>query len=207
VVDTGRGGTSAPIASEPYQPRICVEHIDEMSRLLRVAVELDTAGWLRDGIELRYTLGPGRSLQLLAVRVARTATVDELIAHGGVVERCARYNRALGALRALRDQLDARVRREHAPVDPDAAVLRAHKELSRLDDTIAQRQATRMGHGTVTLEVLGFEIEFLERYHVHLAAPVARAETAETSAMCDVETLDLDPEIDPDLATTDGHGH
>ena len=36
---------------------------------------------------------------------------------------------------------------------------RAHRDLSRLDDTIARRQATQMSYGVVTLKGLGFEIE------------------------------------------------
>jgi hypothetical protein len=205
-VDAGRCEPRAPIGTEPLQSRISVEQIDELSRQLRIAVELDSAGWLRDGIELRYTLGPGQSLQLAAVRVARTATVDELLAQGGVVERCARYNRAIGALHALRDRVDAVIGRGHASLDPDApgaAVVRAHQELARLDDTIARRRAVRMGHGVTTLETLGFEIEFFERYLSHLAALAAYAETAEKSALGDGDTLDLEPDPAPDRASQD----
>jgi translation initiation factor 1 (eIF-1/SUI1) len=92
------------------------------------------------------------------------------------------------------------IRRGHVSLDPDApgaAVVRAHQELARLDDTIAQRQAARMGHGVTTLETLGFEIEFFERYDSHLAARAACGETAEKSALDDGETLDLEPDRVP----------
>jgi len=55
--------------------------VDERSRQLEVAVEIDTTGWLRSGLELRYVLGPNRTIQPTAVHVACNATIDELLAH------------------------------------------------------------------------------------------------------------------------------
>jgi len=150
-----------------------------MSRRLEVAVEIDTTGWLRDGLELRYVLGPNRTIRPTMVRVACNANIDELLAQGSVVMRCARYNNTLGELHSLRNRLSALVLRGQPSLEPGSDVWRAFQELSRLGDVISRRQSDRMGNNVVNLKTLDLEVAFFESYHTKLAAIITTAEKTE----------------------------
>jgi len=157
------------------------ERARKLTRRLRVRVVVDETGWLR-GVELSYTRGPRDTIRPATLRVGRDTPDAELLIGDGIIDRCARYNDALDRLRQLATRLEAIVRPQRAPLEPGSAVWKAHRELSRLDELIAQHQQTRMGHGVVRLATLTAEIAFFENRVAHLTPLVAATEQAMTAA-------------------------
>jgi hypothetical protein len=158
------------------RPRITSERLHEMSRRLGVPVAIDNTGTLRDGIELQYVLGPKGTIRPAMLRVGRGAIVDDILAHGAVIDRVTRYNGVLGKLRRLWDRLVALLQRARQPIKPGTPVWRSYQELLKLDDLIALRQSARMGQGVVNPEILDREIEFFQGYYAHHEAIVAEGE-------------------------------
>jgi hypothetical protein len=152
-----------------------LERARKLTRRLRVRVVVDETGWLR-GVELSYTRGPGDTIRPVTLRIGRDTPDDELLTGGGVLDRCARYNHALDRLRQLAAQLETIVRAQRVSLEPE--VWQAHRELSRLNELVAHRQQTRMGHWTVRLATLTGEIEFFEGRVAHLAPLLAATEHA-----------------------------
>lgn len=167
--------------------------VHELSRQLQLEVEIDTSGRLRGDVEISFTPGPGNSIQPNRVRVAPDAPVTELIAGGGVIERCARYNKAIHELRDLQERSAALVQRGHTPLKPGSEIWSMQRSLSTLDADVAGRQAARMASNVVNVGVLDEEIGFWESYQSYLATVVARAERCEQAALWNVETQEMDP--------------
>lgn len=148
-----------------------------MSRRLRVPVTVDRSGWLRCGVELRFRRGVDGTIHPEGIRVGAEALVDDVLALGDVFERSTRYNELLGSLRRMRDRLEALARDSALGLE-----LGQRRALLELDDLVGRRQATYMGHGTVRVDTLDLEIEFLRQHHAHLANAVARARAARTGS-------------------------
>ena len=163
--------------------------LGHITRRLGIPVEIDASGWLNSpAIELRYALGVDRGIEPRLLRVAGDANVVGLLALD-VRRQCDRYNVALRELRALRRRFEALIQR--TPIEP--TVEAAYQHLSKLDDTIARRQAQRMGHGAVMLATLDDEIAFWERYHEYFAKIVTRGERAHRAILPDVAGDDGSP--------------
>jgi len=156
-----------------------------VSRVLGVPVSIDETGWLRSGVELRFTRRQDRTIYPIVVRAGVQANVADVLALGNVHERCARYNHILRALRGLRDQLQvliggaelesARLEAEMSHrVDSDASCA----DLLCLEELIAWRQARCMGYGAVRVDTLDLEISFLRGQHDRLAARVLQLHQA-----------------------------
>ena len=138
-------------------------------------VIIDETGWLHHGVELRFARNSDGTIHPRGVRVGPDATVDDVLAHGNVFDRSTRYNRVIGSLRRLREQLDALIQRRAVPVDADSVIWPARQALRNLDEMIVLRQSMSMGHGTVRVATLDREIEYLRSHHAHLAAIIASA--------------------------------
>jgi hypothetical protein len=157
-----------------------VSHLERARRLgwhLRVQVAIDDTGWLRSEIELVFTKNPDGTLRPLKVRVGWEASDEQVLAHGGVVARCAQYNGEVRRLRQLGKRLDELVR-GRIILPHGSPIAYAHSALSpsRLDALIAERQESCMGHGTCRLAWLLREIEFFRRYDAQFAPIVLAAE-------------------------------
>jgi hypothetical protein len=79
------------------------------------------------------------------------------------------------------------VRDGRIELTPGTEVASAYAELTRLEDTIAQRQATRMGTCAVRLDVLATETAYFEAHGPALTAIVLAAERS-ASATWDGES-------------------
>jgi hypothetical protein len=182
--------------------RVAPQHVQEMSRRFRVPVVIDKTGWLRYGVEIRFTRGSDRTIEPLGVRVGLHTNIDDVMALGDVPTRSTRYNEVLRDLRSLRDQLRALIDRpELEPIWRTAWFGRARRpgrcnrrelactapypydELLNLDEMIARRQSRRMGYGTVRVETLDMEIDFLRRHHARLSDEVAHIIDVVTAAL------------------------
>jgi hypothetical protein len=137
---------------------------------------VDDSGWLRADVELRYKRRQGGEIRPMLVRVGSEARDEELLADGGVIGRCQRYNAALDQLRQLGNRLAAAVDARRIGLTAGSTIAHAHGELSRLDALITRRQVAYMGHGTVRLHRLVRECSFYEDHHASLAPIVLAAE-------------------------------
>lgn len=161
---------------------IHLERARRLGRQLHIQVAIDASGWLRGEVELVFTKSRDGTIRPVKVRVGREASDDDVLAGGGVVACCAQYNSAIGALRQLGERLTAMVRQERITLMPGSPVAYAHRELSRLDQLIARRQAICMGYGVIGLAPLIREIELFERCVADLAPIVLTAERAAHTA-------------------------
>jgi hypothetical protein len=162
----------------------------QLIRELQVSVTIDGSGWLKGHVELRYQRGRGGTIQPLLVRVGNDALDADVLAEGGVLARCRAYNDALDQLRQVALRLGALVRDRLVVPVPGTATALAHDELARLDEVIAHRQATHMGHSTVRLDVLAEETAYFQARGVALA-PIVRAAERAVSATWDGDTQDV----------------
>lgn len=162
----------------------------QLSQQLRINTTVDTSGWLKADVEVHYKRGRARTIHPVMVRVGHDATDRDLLAGGGIVGRCRKYNEAIDRLRQLGLQLAVMVRDRRIELTPGTEIASAHAELARLDETIAQRQARRMGHGAVRLEALTAEIAFFEARAVALT-PIVLAAERSASATWDGDTQDV----------------
>jgi hypothetical protein len=161
-----------------------------LSQRLRINTIVDESGWLRANVELHYKRGRARTIQPVMVRVGQDAADSDVLADGGILGRCRKYNEAIDRLRQLGLQLAAMLRDGRIQLVPGTEVWSAHAELAQLDDTIAQRQTTRMGHGAVLLDVLATEIAFFESRGAELT-PIVLAAERSASATWDGDTQDV----------------
>lgn len=149
------------------------DSLETMSRVLGVPVSIDETGWLRSGVELRFTRRQDRTIHPVVVRVGVHANLADVLALGDVRDRCARYNDVLRSLRRLRDQLrvliggtELKPVRLAAEVSESRVVFDAScADLLRFEELIARRQARCMGYGTVRVDTLDLEIGFLRGQH------------------------------------------
>lgn len=161
-----------------------------LSQQLRLTTIVDESGWLKDKVELHYKRGRGGTIQPVTVRVGQAATDAAILADGGVLGRCREYNAAIDRLRQLGLQLATMVREGRVQPAPRTALASTHAELARLDDVIAHRQATQMGHGTVRLDVLVVEIAHFQARHAE-HAPIVHAAERSARTTWDGDTQDI----------------
>src|SRR5882724_12253636 len=78
-------GDPAEMAQFPGDERmapVSTAHLERLRRHLGLPVELDTSGWLRREIQVRYVLGPQRQVHATAVSVGSEVRLHEALAHG-----------------------------------------------------------------------------------------------------------------------------
>jgi hypothetical protein len=97
-----------------------------LSRELRIRVVIDSAGWLKDKIEIVYHSERGGAIRPYFVRVGHVAPDVELAGEHGVWSRCRRYNAALAQLRQLAGKLATMVRTGCVTLVPGSAVMDAY---------------------------------------------------------------------------------
>ena len=148
----------------------------ELGRQLGVCAVIDATGRLGSEVELVCKRRDGGAISPVMVRVGSEARDDELVADAGVVGRCRRYNDALERLRQLGLRLAAAMDAHPIELTAGSTIAYAHRELTRLDALISERQATCMGQGTVRLGLLVIESEFFEEHHASLEPIVVAAE-------------------------------
>jgi hypothetical protein len=156
--------TSAGIA-------ITAERAIELSVRLGVPVTIDETGWLSHGVALCYQRGPHGTIQPRGVLVGASCLVQDVLAHARIVAHSQDYNDALEDVRALRDGLRAM----SAGLQPGAQAYALHQELLEFDETVAKRQAARMGNGLVSPAILESEIAYFRRWYADGVAIVRAA--------------------------------
>jgi hypothetical protein len=72
-----------------------------LGQLLRVRVLIDESGWLRGDIEIAYQRERGNTIRPITIRVGLETRDDEVLADGGPVARCRRYNAAITSSASL----------------------------------------------------------------------------------------------------------
>ena len=171
-----RNTSGRQVAAVDGRTRVTHDRLAEMSRRLEIRVEIDETGALHDGIELHYVLEAHRNIRPALLRVGPESLIDDVLAHGHVIERVTRYNGAIGRLRQLWDRFVALVKRSGRPLQPGTKAWESYQELAKLEELIALRQSARMAHGIVEPSILDKEIAFLEGYRAHHEAIIAEAE-------------------------------
>ncbi len=165
-----------------------------LGQLLRVRVLVDESGWLRGDVEVTYQRERGNTIRPITVRVGLETRDEDVLADGGPVALCRRYNAALAELGQLALRLAERVRGGQMTIRPGSPIAEAHRELDGLDAMIAARQAKHMGHGTVRIRTLVTETELLENRHAQLAAIVSSSlAESSVSTSWDGDTQEMDP--------------
>jgi hypothetical protein len=204
---SGRTGSLEPVhesnaateltrfAGDERMAPVSAAHVEHLRHHLGLPIELDTSGWLRREIRVRFVLGPERQLYATAVSVGSDVRLHEALAHGDIAARAMRYNQVIDLLRGLRARFDA-----VAPaLEPGSSLSSAHRALQTLEDTVAQRQFTRMGSNTVDVRTLAFEVGFFEGYLQYLERMTARAEELARMTQDGEDTLDA-PADEPEGA-------
>jgi hypothetical protein len=172
---------SAPSRARPDAPvnrptsagiAITAERAHELSERLGVPVTIDESGWLCHGVALRYQRGPHVTIQPRALLVGASCLVQDVLANARIVTLSHDYNNALQGLHGLTARLLPVI--SGLPRDSEACVL--HQELSKLDDMVAGRQATRMGNGLVSPAILESEVAYLMSYYEQALRIVRAAE-------------------------------
>lgn len=165
-----------------------------LGQLLRVRVLVDESGWLRGDVEVTYQRERGNTIRPITVRVGLETRDEDVLADGGPVALCRRYNAALAELGQLALRLAERVRGGQMTIRPGSPIAEAHRELDGLDAMIAAREAKHMGHGTVRIRTLVTETELLENRHAQLAAIVSSSlAESSVSTSWDGDTQEMDP--------------
>jgi hypothetical protein len=157
-----------------------------LTELVGLRVIIDQTGWLRGDIEIAYQRDRDRSLFPIRVHIASDARDEDLLADGGPVTACQRYNAAIVNLGQLARDLAAM---GHAgQLAPGAPLAKVRRELDRLQAMVAARQLARMGYGIARLQTLVSETAYLDARHAQLAAMV---EAAGASAAWEGDTEDV----------------
>jgi hypothetical protein len=99
-----------------------------------------------------------------------------------MIARCGEYNARIRTLHELAGRVAELVRRRRIALDAGSPLAYAHRELARLDELIAYRQAITMGYGVVRLATLDRECEFFARVDAHVGPIIVAAERAATRA-------------------------
>lgn len=165
-----------------------------LGQLLRVRVLIDERGWLRGDIEIAYQRARANTIRPITIRVGLEIRDEDVLADGGAVALCGRYNAALAKLGQLAFQLAESVRAGRVTIRPGSPIAEAHRELDGLDAMIAARQSKHMGHGVVRIRTLVTEVELLESRHAQLAAIVSASRTkSSVNTSWDGDTQEMDP--------------
>jgi hypothetical protein len=155
----------------------------QLGHLLHVHVIVDHTGWLSHEVEIIYRRERASTIHPITVRVGRDARDEDVLADGGALGICRKYNEALDALRQLAIRLAAAVREGHIAVVPGSPLAAAKRELLGLDALIVSRQMKHMGSGVVRLNRLRSEIEFFEGRYACLVPIVITAESSGASQL------------------------
>jgi hypothetical protein len=183
---SGAANPAMPDATDPH--RLNLARALRLGRLLHIRVLVDESGWLRDDIEIAYRRERGNTIRPISVRIGLDARDEDVLADGGPVAVCRRYNSTLAGL----GQLAASVRAGKMNARLGSPLAEALRELDRLAATIAERQLQHMGHGVVRLRTLLHEIAFLDCRLAELAAIASSAEIfANTTWDGDTQEMDL----------------
>jgi hypothetical protein len=165
-----------------------------LGQLLRVRVLVDESGWLRRDIEIAYQRERGNAIRPVTARVGLEMTDEDVIADGGPVAQCRRYNTAIAKLGELAFQLAEKVRAGQVTIRTGSPIAEAHRELDGLDAMIAARQAKHMGHGVVRHRALVTETELLESRYTQLAVIVSSSLAGSSVGTgWDGDTQEMDP--------------
>lgn len=138
-----RSGEAASDISDAHQLNLA--RALRLGQLLRARVLIDEGGWLRGDIEIAYQRERGNTIRPITIRVGLETRDDEVLADGGPVARCRRYNAAITKLGQLGLQLAENVRAGRVTIRPGSPIAEAHRELDGLDARIAARQGKHMG--------------------------------------------------------------
>ena len=158
---------------------IRVAHLERARKLglrIDVKVAVDDTGWLRGDVELEITKEQDGTIRLVSMRISPGTSDDDVLGEDGVLERCGRYNSAIGQLRQLAARLAQLADDQNLKLDPGSQAEYAHRWLARLDELIARRQRSTMGMGRVRRSTLGREIEFWSRCDANLTPIILEAE-------------------------------
>jgi hypothetical protein len=192
VIDAGDAGSLTGGPTDAITADAAHGHHVNLARALRLAelvglrVVIDQTGWLRGDIEIAYQRDRDHSLLPIRVHIASDARDEDLLANGGPVTACQRYNAAIANLGQLARDLAAMG--HAAQLAPGAPLAKVRRELDRLQAMVAARQLARMGHGIARLQTLLSETAYLEARHAQLAAMV---EAAGASAAWEGDTEDV----------------
>jgi hypothetical protein len=143
-----------------------------------VPVAIDTTGWLRHGVALRYEAEPHGAIRPTTVLVGREARVEDVFKHRDLVDRARRYNEEVDGLHELWRRVGTLLREQPQPHSDGAELSVSHRALSKFEELLATRRKARMGNGFATPEVLATEIRFLEQLRLEHEMAVSRAERA-----------------------------
>ena len=166
------------------------EQIEKLGRDLQLSIEIDTTGWLREWAELRFILGPGRTLHPLKVRVGNTAELELRLR--AFLEQCDRYNRCAGQVRKLRERCTILIADETESLDTRSPLMQSFQKLQNFEFDLKWRQERYMGSNVISPSVLTAEITHLESLLRDLESPVteAEAEAEELQKLYEADTLD-----------------
>jgi hypothetical protein len=162
----------------------------QLSSRLHVHVIVDHTGWLSRDVEIIYQRELGGIIHPITVRVGREASDADVLADGGALGICRKYNEALERLRQLAIRLTAVLREGRLEVRAGSELDAAQRELSMLDALVASRQLKHMGSGVVRLDRLRSEIAFFAERHAALVQIVTCAEQ-EAHPSWDADTEEL----------------
>jgi len=153
-----------------------IRAMTQLSVHLGIPVTIDTTGWLRHGVALRYRPGLHGVLYPTDVLVGRDAGVADVLEHRDLVDCCALYNRELGMARELWQRLDALVQHPRGPDRLPFLLKVLCVAVDDFDRLVVERQLARMGNGFATREVLAREVAFFAEFRVSYEPIVAGAE-------------------------------
>jgi len=141
-----------------------------------VPVAIDTTGWLRHGVALRYEAEPHGAIRPTTVLVGHEARVEDVFKNRDLVDRARRYNEEVAGLHELWRRVGTLLR--EPPHSEGAELSVSHRALSKFEELLATRRTARMGNGFATPEVLATEVRFLEQLRLEHEMAVSRAERA-----------------------------
>lgn len=191
VIDPGAAGSlaggpmGAMAADTAHGHSIHLARALRLTELVGLRVIIDQTGWLRGDIEIAYQRDGNHSLFPIRVHIANDARDEDLLADGGPVTACQRYNAAIANLGQLARELAAIG--HAAQLAPEPRLPRSAVSWTDSKAMVSARQLARMGYGIARLQTLVSEAAYLEARHAQLAAMV---EAAGASAAWEGDTED-----------------
>jgi hypothetical protein len=187
------GEAGPKLARHDTRARVSPEHLGELEQRLGVPVVLDEA--LSNGVELHYVRRPGRlgigtDIEPTAVRVGRSALLDDILVHRTTIARVTRYNGVVGKLRGLWDRLLVDTAGIN-PFRPGQRGWEAFEELRKIDELIELRRS-QWNPASLDPQTLDEEITFLEgrrAYHEELVQ--AAHETGAIQGIGHIDASDI----------------
>jgi hypothetical protein len=152
------------------------EDLERLGRALHISIEIDRTGWLREAMEIRFILGPGRTLHPTALRLAGAPDGIARVADTDPLGLCKKYNTCIERIRRLRERCTHAVANQKGPLDLSSPLLEAFQVLQNFEDELVARQYRYMGSHIVNPETLDSEISYFENLATELASPIDQAE-------------------------------